>query len=72
MAKTIIIDTEVKGVEQAIDDINKIDNAVDGVNQKSISPKFDSAKTEKSLENLQKILKEDKFIVFLGEIYLLF
>jgi len=54
MAKTIIIDTEVKGVEQAIDDINKIDNAVDGVNDKSISPKFDTAKTEKSLENLQK------------------
>lgn len=54
MAKTIIIDTEVKGVDQALQDIDKIDNAVDGVNQKNISPKFDSAKTEKSLENLQK------------------
>ncbi len=54
MAKTIVIDTEVKGVDQAVSDINKIDNAVDGVNQKNISPKFDSAKTEKSLENLQK------------------
>ena len=54
MAKTIVIDTEVKGVDQAVSDINKIDNAVDDVNKKSISPKFDSAKTEKSLENLQK------------------
>jgi len=54
MAKTIVIDTEVKGVDQAVSDINKIDNAVDGVNQKNISPKFDTAKTEKSLENLQK------------------
>jgi hypothetical protein len=54
MAKTIVIDTEVKGVDQALQDIDKIDNAVDGVNQKNISPKFDSAKTEKSLENLQK------------------
>jgi hypothetical protein len=54
MAKTIVIDTEVKGVDQALQDIDKIDNAVDGVNQKNISPKFDAAKTEKSLENLQK------------------
>ena len=54
MAKTIVIDTEVKGVDQALQDIDKIDNAVDGVNQKNISPKFDTAKTEKSLENLQK------------------
>lgn len=54
MAKTIVIDTEVKGVDQAVSDINKIDTAVDDVNKKSISPKFDSAKTEKSLENLQK------------------
>lgn len=54
MAKTIVIDTEVRGVGQAVTDINKIDNAVDDVNKKSISPKFDSAKTEKSLENLQK------------------
>jgi hypothetical protein len=54
MAKTIVIDTEVKGVDEALQDIDKIDNAVDGVNQKNISPKFDSAKTEKSLENLQK------------------
>lgn len=54
MAKTIVIDTEVKGVDQAVSDINKIDNAVDDVNKKSISPKFDSAKTEKSLDNLQK------------------
>ena len=54
MAKTIVIDTEVKGVDQAVSDINKIDNAVDDVNKKSISPKFDSEKAEKSLENLQK------------------
>jgi len=54
MAKTIVIDTEVKGVDQAVSDINKIDNAVDDVNKKSISPKFDTEKTEKSLENLQK------------------
>jgi hypothetical protein len=54
MAKTIVIDTEVKGVDQALQDIDKIDNAVDGVNKKNISPKFDTAKTEKSLENLQK------------------
>ena len=54
MAKTIVIDTEVKGVDKAISDIDKIDNAVDGVNQKNISPKFDSAKTEASLERLQK------------------
>jgi hypothetical protein len=58
MAKTIVIDTEVKGVDQAVSDINKIDNAVDDVNKKSISPKFDSAKTEKALDNIQKKSKD--------------
>jgi len=54
MAKTIIIDTQVTGVEEAVSDIGKIDNAVDGVNSKKISINLDTEKLNKQTEALQK------------------
>lgn len=54
MAKTIIIDTQVNGVDEAVQDIGKIDNAVDGVNSKKIAINLDTEKIAKQTEQLQK------------------
>jgi hypothetical protein len=60
MAKTIVIDTEVKGVDQAVSDINKIDNAVDKTSSKKISINIDSEKLHHNLKNVEDAGKNIK------------
>jgi hypothetical protein len=60
MAKTIVIDTEVKGVDQAISDIDKIDNAVDETSKKKISINLDSEKLHRNLKSVEEAGKSIK------------
>jgi len=60
MAKTIVIDTEVKGVDQAVSDINKIDNAVDKTSSKKISINLDSEKLHHNLKSVEEAGKNIK------------
>jgi hypothetical protein len=60
MAKTIVIDTEVKGVDKALQDIDKIDNAVDETSKKKISINLDSEKLHHNLKSVEEAGKNIK------------